>query len=71
MRWAPKPTLNSVGHCTGSTATVALCGKRRLTASPAAIVPAEPMAETNAPTGRSRLAATSSAAAPVQWKWKR
>ena len=43
----------------------------QLIASPAAIVPADPIAETNAPTSRPCSATTSNAAAAVQWKWKR
>ncbi len=26
MRWPPKPTLKSVGHCTGSSATIGIPG---------------------------------------------
>ena len=46
-------------------------GDARRRPSPAAIVPAEPIAETNAPTSSERECAASCAAAAVQWKWKR
>ena len=71
MRCAPKPTSKRVGHWTGSTATVREDGKRFLMASPAAMVPAEPMADTKAPISRPEASTTSIAAAAVQWKWNR
>jgi len=45
IRWPPKPLSSSVGHCSASVATTFSPGKRVLRKSPAAMVPAEPVAE--------------------------
>ena len=71
MLCSPKPFSSSVGHSSASQATVSE-PKRSLRKSPAAIVPAEPVADTKARSRNSGARAwsdsnTRPSAAPVAW----